>query len=139
MKIVEKPPFTWYHPDVQIEPTDETSKEWLWRGGKWVIHDSLDNSRALAKRLAPYIDSREIHGAKIWHGDPTALLVYTLDTNRKEVAVILDKVGAGPTRVWFYDNPFANVKTPLQAIRAIYLYFRTTGAGEGHYKPPGVS
>lgn len=136
MRIEDRPPFTWYFSDSGTEMTAAERREWFRRGGKWVVHDSLDHSRALAQRLAPFIDARQVHAAKLWHGDPTALLIYSLDTQREQVSRILDQVSAGSTRVWFYDTPLANLKSPLHAVRAIWLYFRTTRAGESHYRAP---
>lgn len=130
MRIEESPEFTWYLPNKDTE----IPEDWICRGGKWVIHNSLDESRKTANKLDPYLEDSPIRGAKIWHGDPTALIVYSLDTHRREVTRILDSIGAGNIRVWVYDNPIPNFKNPFMLYRAISLMIDTMSKGEGHYR-----
>jgi len=52
--------------------------------------------------------------AKYWNKDPSALCVYSLDSDRKRVGALLDSLGAGRDRVWEYDYAWdKNMRSPL--------------------------
>lgn len=132
MYTQESPLFTWYFPNKTkyIDPY-----EWEWYGGKWVVHNSLDRSRDTANKLCSYLDNGLIDSAKIWHGDPTALIVYSLVKDRKMIHDILDEVGAGKTRVWVYDSFSPNLIHPIQFANGICLMANTILRGVGIFRP----
>lgn len=124
--------FTWYLPNKE-RPVDPY--EWEWYGGKWVIHDSLRKSREVATRLEPFLEDGPIESAKIWHGDPTALIVYSFDSHKKPVYEILNDVGAGNARVWVYDSILPNFMNPIHFSKAVCLMINTISKGTGKYRP----
>ena len=103
--------WTWLIPDEERNPDRSV---WIRHGGKWIIFDSLKKVVELAERLSPCLESGEVEGAKYWTKDPSALCVYSLDSDRKRVGALLDSLGAGRDRVWEYDYAWdKNLRSPL--------------------------
>jgi hypothetical protein len=105
---------------------------WVRRGGKWIVFDKRDAIAALAERLAPYIDSGEIESAKYWNGDPSAINVYSLDSDRGRVWSILKEAGARHVLVWEYDYAMGkNFLRPVTFAYSWFSKFRTIFASYG--------
>ncbi len=103
--------WTWFLPERRVEPPGEL---WLRHGGKWIVFDSGERIQALADGLARFIDAGEVVAAKSWNGDPSAICVYSLDSDRELVLGILKGLGAGGSRVWEYDFAWdKNLSHPL--------------------------
>lgn len=101
---------------------DVDNEKWVSQGGKWIVFDSMDRILELGERLAPYISSGEVHGAKYWNGDPSAICVYSLDTGRDRTLELLRELGAGEKRVWEYDYAWdRNIGSPCS-----FLYSQTS-------------
>ena len=95
-------------------PWDADNSDWMRHGGKWIIFDGKEKILDLAGRLAPHLDAGEVVGAKYWNEDPSALCVYSLDSEKDRVGALLDRLGAGRSRVWEYDYAWdKNVRDPL--------------------------
>lgn len=123
MKRAENKLWIWLVPE---GPDRTPGPEWIRKGGKWIVFDTRDRIEALADRLAPYIDSGEIEGAKLWKGDPSAINVYSLDSDRKETWNILKSLGAGNSRVWEYDYAWdKNLRAPFSFLYSWCSKFRT--------------
>jgi len=107
-------------------------KEWIRRGGKWIVFDKMEAITALADKLAPFIDAREIESAKYWNGDPSAINVYSLDRDRFKVRAILKQAGARYVLVWEYDYAMArNLLRPVTFAYSWFSKFRTILASYG--------
>lgn len=118
--------WTWLLPDAPrvMAPADE--RQWMRHGGKWIVFDRKERLLALARKLAPYIDSGEIPSAKYWNKDPGAICVYSLDAERERVKGILDALGAARSRVWEYDYAWdKNVKDPVNFVYSQFSKFST--------------
>lgn len=103
--------WTWLQPDA---PRAVDEDEWLRHGGKWIVFDRKKRLLGLAKKLEPFIEAGEVHGAKYWNRDPGAICVYSLDRDREKVRGILDSLGAGSSRVWEYDYAWdRNIRSPF--------------------------
>ena len=114
------------------EPRTIDRKEWMRRGGKWIVFDSGDMIEALAGKLAPFIDSGAIESAKLWNGDPSAINVYSLDRDRWTVREILKRLGARYVLVWEYDYALGrNLFHPLTFVYSWFSKFRTILASYG--------
>ncbi len=95
-------------------------------GGKWIVFDPKERILALAEALQPYIDAGEIVGAKCWNGDPSAVNVYCLDRDREKTRLLLDRLGAGHSRVWEYDYAWEkNIRKPFNFTYSRGLKFTT--------------
>ena len=100
--------------------------EWHQHGGKWLIFDRQEKLLALAHKLESFIDSGDIHSAKSWNGDPSALNVYSLDKNREKVKKIVESCGAKRQKVWEYDYAWRkNVNRPIDFIYSRVSKFTT--------------
>ena len=111
MKVNKEKIWTWYIPN---EPKKIQHDYWIKSGGKWIVFDRKDRITALAEALQPYIDAGEIVGAKCWNGDPSAVNVYCLDRDREKTRLLLDRLGAGHSRVWEYDYAWKkNIRKPF--------------------------
>ena len=123
MRVMRDKLWTWLLPDVERPAGKE---EWLRHGGKWIIFDRRESIMKLSEGLKPYIDSGEILSAKYWNGDPSAINVYSLDSDRKRVWTVLRELGAGNNKVWEYDYAFdKNIRNPVHFIYSWYSKFRT--------------
>ncbi len=99
---------------------------WMRKGGKWIVFDDGDRIREIAGKLAPYIDAGEIESAKYWNGDPSAINVYSLDTDRWKTRKILKNLGARYVLVWEYDYAMGkNLRTPVTFAYSWFSKFRT--------------
>lgn len=115
--------WTWLLPDA---PREIDRSTWLRNGGKWIVFDDEDRIRALADRLAPYIDAGEIESAKYWNGNPSAINVYSLDRDRQKTRDILKYIGARYVLVWEYDYAMdKNLLSPLTFAYSWFSKFRT--------------
>ena len=103
------------------EPRAIDHKEWMRHGGKWIVFDNKEAIDTLAGKLASYIDSGEIESAKIWNGDPSAINVYSLDSDRGKVRELLKQAGARYVLVWEYD--YAKGKNLLRPFTFTYSWF----------------
>lgn len=107
-------------------PREIDREEWTQHGGKWIVFDRKDRIERLASRLAPLIDSGEIRSAKYWKKDPSAICVYSLDTERDKVLEILVQLNAAGSRVWEYDYAMdKNVRDPLTFLYSWYSKLST--------------
>ena len=99
---------------------------WASHGGKWIIFDKREKIVGLAERLAPHLDAGEVEGAKYWNEDPSALCVYSLDSDRDRVRDLLDRLGAGRDRVWEYDYAWdKNIRSPVAFLYSWYSKLTT--------------
>ncbi|HAK60258.1 MAG TPA: hypothetical protein DCO77_07720 [Nitrospiraceae bacterium] len=115
--------WTWLVPDGEREIN---RKQWPRHGGKWIVFARKDRIVQLAKELRPFIDSGEIVSAKYWNGDPSAINVYSLDRDRDTTGRVLEKLGAGHSRVWEYDYAWdKNICSPLTFTYSWFSKFRT--------------
>lgn len=115
--------WTWLIPDTAREVDREN---WLRHGGKWIIFDRKEKIVDLAERLGPLIDSGEIESAKYWNEDPSAICVYSLDTDREKTWEILKRLGAAGSKVWEYDYAWdKNISKPLDFAFSWFSKFRT--------------
>jgi hypothetical protein len=115
--------WTWLMPDL---PRETNKEEWRQHGGKWIIFDRKERIVGLAERLGTFIDSGEIEGAKYWNGDPSAVCVYSLDSDKERVWEILKTLGAGRSRVWEYDYAWdKNIREPFTFVYSWFSKFRT--------------
>ncbi len=96
-------------------------EKWARRGGKWIVFDNEERIKALAGKLAPFIDAGEIESAKYWNGNPSAINVYSLDQERWKVRDILKNLGARYVLVWEYD--YAIGKNLLSPLTFTYSWF----------------
>jgi hypothetical protein len=103
------------------DPRAFDRKEWIRRGGKWIVFDKKEAITALADRLAPFIDTHEIESAKYWNGDPSAINVYSLERDRFRARAILKQAGARYVLVWEYD--YAMIKNLLRPMTFAYSWF----------------
>jgi hypothetical protein len=103
------------------DPRAFDRKEWIRRGGKWIVFDKKEAITALADRLAPFIDTHEIESAKNWNGDPSAINVYSLERDRFRARAILKQAGARYVLVWEYD--YAMIKNLLRPMTFAYSWF----------------
>ena len=111
MKVNKDKIWTWYLPN---EPMTIHHDNWIRSGGKWIVFDRKERISALAEALQPYIDAEVSVGAKCWNGDPSAINVYCTDRDREKIKLLLDGLGAGPSRVWEYDFAFdKNIRKPF--------------------------
>ena len=123
MKRVENKLWIWLVPEGR-ERTP--GPEWFRKGGKWIVFDSRERIEALAERLTQNIDSGEIEGAKYWKGDPSAINVYSLDSDKERTWKILKNLGAGNSRVWEYDYAWdKNLRAPLSFLYSWCSKFST--------------
>lgn len=114
------------------EPRAFDRKKWTRSGGKWIVFDSREAIETLAEKLAPFIDSGEIESAKLWNGDPSAINVYSLDSDRGKVREILKQAGARYVLVWEYDYAMArNFLHPFTFTYSWFSKFRTILASYG--------
>ncbi len=123
MKVSKDKIWTWFLP---IQPKNIYHDDWVKKGGKWIVFDREERISALAHALEPYIDADEIVGAKSWNGDPSALNVYCLDRDREKIRLLLDRLGAGHSRVWEYDYAWEkNIRRPFDFMYSRSLKFMT--------------
>ncbi len=123
MRIVKDALWTWLLPDDEREIDRE---EWGRHGGKWIVFDRGDIILALGEKLRPFIDSGEVRSAKYWNGDPSAINVYSLDSERDKIWDILRDLGAGNARVWEYDYAWCrNAMNPVTFLYSWFSKFRT--------------
>ncbi|MDH3883527.1 MAG: hypothetical protein OET63_04875 [Desulfobacterales bacterium] len=123
MRIVKDIIWTWFLPDNERPLNREL---WFDHGGKWLIFDRKKKIMELAHKLEPFIDSGDIESAKCWNGDPSAINVYSLDSNRGKVKKILEKLGARKRKVWEYDYAWGkNLKGPIDFIYSWSSKFMT--------------
>ena len=107
-------------------PQGADNSDWIRHGGKWIIFDRKEKILGLAGRLGPHLDAGEVVGAKYWNEDPSALCVYSLDSERERVGALLDRLGAGRSRVWEYDYAWdKNVRDPLTFLYSWYSKLTT--------------
>lgn len=100
--------------------------EWVRHGGKWIIFDSKKQILRLAEGLGSHLDAGDVHGAKYWNGDPSAMCVYSLDSDRERVDALLDRLNAGKDRVWEYDYAWdKNIRSPLTFLYSWYSKLST--------------
>jgi hypothetical protein len=123
MHTIRNKIWTWLLPDAE-RPVDEN--QWLDHGGKWIIFDRKENIVQLATRLGPFIDSGKIQSAKYWNGDPSAINVYSLDSDRDKTWEILQEAGASDARVWEYDYAWCkNIGSPSHFLYSWFSKFST--------------
>lgn len=123
MKIFKDTLWTWLLPD---EERDINMKVWSRHGGKWIVFDTGEEIARLGERLRPFIDSGEIRSAKYWNGDPSAINVYSLESERNKTWDILRDLGAGNARVWEYDYAWCkNAVSPVDFLYSWFSKFRT--------------
>ena len=123
MRIFKDIIWTWFQADNE-RPINRTL--WLDHGGKWLIFDRKEKIMELAHKLEPFIDSGDIESAKCWNGDPSAINVYSLDSNREEVKKILKKLGARERKVWEYDYAWKkNLRRPVDFLYSWSSKFMT--------------
>lgn len=123
MKVNKEKIWTWFLPD---EPKEISHGDWIKSGGKWIVFDRKKRISALADALQPYIDAGDVVGAKCWNGDPSALNVYSLDRDREKTGLLLDRLGAGRSRVWEYDYAWEkNIRKPFDFTYSWSLKFMT--------------
>ena len=114
------------------DPRAFDRKEWIRRGGKWIVFDKKEAITALADRLAPFIDTHEIESAKYWNGDPSAINVYSLERDRFRARAILKQAGARYVLVWEYDYAMTkNLLRPMTFTYSWFSKFRTILASYG--------
>jgi hypothetical protein len=114
------------------EPRVFDRGEWMRRGGKWIVFDNREAILALAEQLAPFIDAGEIGSAKYWNGEPSAINVYSLDSDRGKVREILKRAGARYVLVWEYDYALGkNLRRPVTFAYSWFSKFRTILASYG--------
>ena len=118
MRAIEVSIWTWLVPEEEREIDRE---RWSRHGGKWIIFDNKDRIVQLAGKLQHAIDSGEIVSAKYWNGDPSAINVYSLDTERERVWKTLEMFGASGSRVWEYD--YAMDKNLCSPFTFAYSWF----------------
>ncbi len=98
-------------PDV---PAETDHQQWVQHGGKWIVFNKKEMTERLAGKLESYIDAGTIASAKYWKGEPSAICVYSLDSEKVKTRQILEDLGAGRTRVWEYDYAWdKNLRSPL--------------------------
>lgn len=115
--------WTWLLPDGE---RDIDMEVWERSGGKWIVFDRGDKIVELGEKLRPYIDSGVIRSAKYWNGDPSAINVYSLDSERDRTWDILRDLGAGNARVWEYDYAWCrNAMSPAGFVFSWFSKFRT--------------
>jgi len=101
-------------PDV---PAETDHQQWVRHGGKWIVFDNKNKTERLAGKLESYIDVGTISSAKYWKGDPSAVCVYSLDSEKEKTRKILDDLGAAKMRVWEYDYAWdKNFQSPLSFL-----------------------
>lgn len=123
MRIFKDKLWTWLIPDGE---RDIDMDVWSRHGGKWIVFDGADDITALGERLKPYIDSGVIRSAKYWNGNPSAINVYSLDSERERTWNILKDLGAGNARVWEYDYAWCkNAMSPVDFLYSWFSKFRT--------------
>jgi hypothetical protein len=123
MRIVKDRLWTWLLPDGEREIDMEG---WVRNGGKWIVFDHGEAIVALGDSLRPFIDAGEIRSAKYWNGDPSAINVYSLDSERERTWDILKGLGAGNMRVWEYDYAWCrNAMSPVDFLFSWFSKFRT--------------
>ena len=123
MHIVKDIIWTWFRPDNERPINREL---WFDHGGKWLIFDRKKKIMELAYILEPFIDSGDIESAKCWNGDPSAINVYSLDSNREKVKKILEKLGARKRKVWEYDYAWGkNLRKPADFLYSWSSKFMT--------------
>ena len=67
-----------------------------------------------------------MEGAKYWNEDPSALCVYSLDSDRDKVRDLLDSLSAGRDRVWEYDYAWdKNIRSPVTFLYSWYSKLTT--------------
>ncbi len=123
MKANKEKIWTWFLPN---EPKKIHHDDWIKKGGKWIVFDGQERITALVQALELYIDAGDIVGAKSWNGDPSALNVYCLDRDRERTRLLLDRLGAGHSRVWEYDYAWEkNIRRPFDFTYSWGLKFMT--------------
>jgi hypothetical protein len=123
MKTAKDILWTWLLPEV---PKETERREWMRRGGKWIIFDRKERIEELAQKLGPLIDTGEIDTAKYWNGDPSAINVYSLDREREKTRAILERLGARRVMVWEYDYAWdKNIRSPFRFAYSWFSKFRT--------------
>ncbi len=114
MRIFKDIIWTWFQADNE-RPINRTL--WLDHGGKWLIFGRKKKMMELAHKLEPFIDSGDIESAKCWNGNPSAINVYSLDSNREKVEKILETLGARERKVWEYDYAWKkNLRRPVDFL-----------------------
>lgn len=120
MRQVRKFPFTYCLPDSPNERFLELgSEEWRRHGGRWVIFNRRKAVDEWVTALAPYIDSGTIREAKYYSGftgDPSALIVYTLDSELEESSDLLRSLGVRGRSVWEYETQMTAMRHKLVTI-----------------------
>ncbi len=123
MRIVKDIIWTWLRPDNERPINQEL---WLDHGGKWLIFDRKKKIMELAHKLESFIDSGDIESAKCWNGDPSAINVYSLDSNGEKVKKILEKLGGRKRKVWEYDYAWEkNLRRPIDFLYSWSSKFMT--------------
>ena len=120
MRTVRKFPFTYCLPEAANQRYEQLgSAEWRRHGGRWVIFNRRARVDEWIARLEPYIDSGEIREAKFYTGftgDPSALIVYTLDEEGEDAWILLQALGVEGRRLWEYEREMKGLRYKLLTI-----------------------
>ncbi len=120
MRQLRKFPFTFCFPDEPNERFRELgSSRWRRHGGRWVIFNRRPKVDQWVAKIAPYIDSGEIREAKFYSGftgDPSALIVYTLDTEQDSSWELLSGLGVEGRRIWEYETQMKALRSKVGTI-----------------------
>jgi hypothetical protein len=120
MQTLRKFPFTYCLPDAETpRHRDFYTGDWQQHGGRWVIFNRRAKVNRWIEALAPYIDSGEIRQAKFYSGftgDPSALIVYTLDREKDNVWRFLQHLGVEGRRLWEYEREMKGLRYKLLTI-----------------------
>ena len=93
-------PFTYCLPDTFYSASDLPIEERIWR---CIAFDSRAHVDGWVQALGPYIDSREVIQAKYYsffRGNPSALIVYSTESEKEGLTKILDGIGVKKQRFW---------------------------------------
>jgi hypothetical protein len=120
MQTFRQFPFTYCLPDTETpRHRDFHTDDWRQHGGRWVIFNRRRKVDRWVERLGPYIDSGEVRQAKFYSGftgDPSALIVYTLDRERDNVWRFLQHLGVEGRHLWEYEREMTGLRYKLLTI-----------------------
>lgn len=108
MQIYVSFPFTYCFPDLPNDRAKQLESGELYPHiGRWVIFNRRSEVDKWVGDLAQYIDSGEIRQAKFYsafRGDPSALIVYTFDSDKNEAWQLLERIGVNGHHIWEYQT-----------------------------------
>jgi hypothetical protein len=120
MRTMRRFPFTYCLPDAANRRYLELgSTEWHRHGGRWVVFNRRAKVDRWIASLAPSIDSGEIREAKFYSGftgDPSALIVYTLDHEKEAAWQHLQELSVEGRKLWEYEREMTGLHYKLLTI-----------------------